>query len=101
MDWVVAAITEQEYGQEPFWATLEYWPRSQPVILGVSELLEPVDYDTCAAKFGQYHQFLIINEDAMRACTAAGIKLQVLGSIEFEKLKQPSLLLGSPPRRVA
>jgi hypothetical protein len=101
MSWTVAGVTEEEFAEGSFWATLGFLPGSQPVVLSISELLEPIDYDMCSARFGVHFQFFVLNPDAVRACEASGIKLRVLGSIEFQELKQPCFALGYAPRRAA
>jgi hypothetical protein len=101
MPWTVAGVTEEEFAEGPFWTSLEFMPRSQPVILSISELLEPVDYDMCSSRFGNHYRFLVLNAEALRACEVSKIKLRILGSIEFEELKQPSFVLGYAPRRAA
>jgi hypothetical protein len=63
----IAGMTEQDFAKGPFWATLALMHRSQPVIISISELLEPVDYDTCSARFGKYFQFIVLNPGALLA----------------------------------
>jgi hypothetical protein len=101
MPWTVAGVTEEQLALGPFWEVLTIAPRTQPVVLSISELLEPVDYDTCSTRFGKHFQFAVLNPDAVRACEASGIKLNVVGSIELEELKEPSFVLGFVPRRAA
>jgi hypothetical protein len=96
MSWTVAAMTEQEYmkGPTPFFSVLQRFPGKHP-IFGISERHEPDDYQTLSAKFGKHDQFLVMNADAASPCEASVVQLRVLGSIEREELKGPSVLLRS------
>jgi hypothetical protein len=93
---IVAGMTEREYMRGPFWATLRRLPNNRPVVLGVSDRPdEKPDYEMLSSKFGQEYQFFLLNNDAVKACDASGVKLRVLGSIEHKELSiRPTVLLG-------
>jgi hypothetical protein len=101
MIWAVAGMTQQEYSRGPFWATLPRSAGARPVILGISDKMdERPDYRKLSTKFGEYYQFFLLNEDAVRACKAANVALKILGAIEYDDLTaEPSVLLGSRPMR--
>ena len=101
MTWTVAGMTRQEYFQGPFWMSLRYAAAARPVILGISDGSdERADYAMLSAKFGEYYQFLLLNESALEACKAAKVRLTILGEIEYDDLTaEPSLILGSRPVR--
>ena len=102
MSWTVAGMTQQdEYFPGPFWVSLPHSPGARPIILGVSDRDdERSDYARLCTKYGQYYQFFLLNEDAIKRCNAGSIKLKILGSIEYDDLTgEPSVLLGTRPVR--
>jgi hypothetical protein len=102
MIWTVVGMTQQdEYFRGPFWVSLPYSPAARPIILGVSDRDdERSDYAKFCAKYGEHHQFFLLNDDAIEGCNAASIKLKILGSTEYEDLRgEPTVLLGTRPER--
>ena len=102
MIWTVAGVTEHEYIRGgPFWVSLPHAPGAHPIILGISDRDdERSDHAKFCAKYGEHHQFFLLNDDAIEACNAASIKLKILGSTEYDDLRgEPTVLLGIRPER--
>ncbi|MGB9072508.1 MAG: hypothetical protein WCC22_07525 [Terriglobales bacterium] len=97
MIFTLAGMSQKEYFRGPFWATLPRASGSRPMILGISGGVdEKPEYKNLCAKHGEFFQFFLLNEDALKACTQAGIKLTLLGPIDDGALTvKPSLLLGT------
>jgi hypothetical protein len=103
MTWTVAGVTEHEYiGGGPFWVSLPRAPGARPIILGISDRDdERSDYAKLCATYGRHYQFFLLNADAIERCDAAGIKLKILGYMEYDHLTgEPTVLLG-PARKSA
>src|SRR6202162_438367 len=96
MIWTVTGVTEHEYIRgAPCWVSLPHAPVARPIILGISDRDdERSDHAKFCAKYGEHHQFFLLNDDAIERCNAASIKLEILGSTEYDALRgEPTVLL--------
>jgi len=103
MKFTVAGLTQQDYlSGLPFWMELPQPSPYNALILGVSHPTEPTDHQALCKRFGDFFQFVLLNDDAVKACEAAGLTLHVLGTVEEAELQgRPSTLLMAKSMRGA
>ena len=87
-------MTQQEYCQYPVWLPLIQTPQMNSIVLGISPGHdERPDYEMLCQRFGEYFQFLLLNDEAINAFSAIGTNLRVLGTIANDELRvKPSVL---------